>query len=34
VRTVTNGDIRLGPTPGQWDPLAKLVERNVDPATG
>jgi hypothetical protein len=34
VRTVTNGDVRLSPTPGQWDPMAKLVERKVDPATG
>ncbi|WP_082554568.1 glycoside hydrolase family 9 protein [Caulobacter sp. Root1455] len=34
VRTVTNGDVRLSPTPGQWDPMAKLIERKVDPATG
>jgi hypothetical protein len=30
VRTVTNGDVRLNPTPGQWDPLPLLVERKVD----
>lgn len=34
VRTVTNGDVRLSPTPGQWDTMAKLVERREDPATG
>lgn len=34
VRTVTNGDIRLSPTPGQWDPMARLVDRQVDTATG
>jgi len=34
VRTVTNGDVRLSPTPGQWDPMAKLIERKVDPASG
>jgi endoglucanase len=34
VRTVTNGDVRLSPTPGQWDPMARLVERKVDAATG
>ncbi len=32
VRTVTNGDVRLSPTPGQWDPVPQLVERRVDPA--
>lgn len=34
ARTVTNGDVRLSPTPGQWDPMARLVERRVDAATG
>src|SRR4051812_37759477 len=34
VRTVTNGDVRLSHTPGQWDPMAKLLERKVDPAAG
>ncbi|MDI1365405.1 MAG: cellulase N-terminal Ig-like domain-containing protein, partial [bacterium] len=34
VRTATNGDVRLSPTPGQWDPIGKLIERKVDPATG
>ena len=34
VRTVTNGDVRLSPTPGQWDPMAKLIDRKLDPATG
>lgn len=29
VRTATNGDIRLGPTPAQWDPLPEFVERKV-----
>jgi endoglucanase len=30
VRTVTNGDVRLSPTPGQWDPIPEFVERKVD----
>lgn len=34
VRTATNGDVRLSPTPEQWDPVATLVERQVDRATG
>ncbi len=34
VRTATNGDVRLMPTPGQWDEIGQLVDRQVDPATG
>ncbi len=34
VRTATNGDVRLSPTPEQWDPVATLVERTVDAASG
>ncbi|MDR2125284.1 MAG: glycoside hydrolase family 9 protein [Prevotellaceae bacterium] len=30
VRTATNGDVRLNPTPGQWDPIPKFVDRKVD----
>ncbi|MDR1557705.1 MAG: glycoside hydrolase family 9 protein [Tannerellaceae bacterium] len=30
VRTATNGDVRLNPTPGQWDALPKFVGRIVD----
>lgn len=30
VRTATNGDVRLSPTPGQWDPIPLLVKRTVD----
>jgi len=30
VRTATNGDVRLNPTPGQWDAIPELVERKVD----
>jgi hypothetical protein len=30
VRTVTNGDVRLNPTPGQWDAIPEFVERRVD----
>jgi hypothetical protein len=30
VRTATNGDVRLNPAPGQWDPIAKFVDRKVD----
>src|ERR687885_1772539 len=34
VRTATNGDVRLSPTPGQWDPVPTLVSRHVDAAAG
>src|SRR5437899_1488300 len=34
ARTATNGDVRLNATPGQWDPIGKLVSRKVDPKTG
>jgi endoglucanase len=34
MRTVTNGDVRLSATPGQWDPAAQLVSRTVDRASG
>ncbi len=30
VRTATNGDVRLNPTPEQWDPIPQFVERKVD----
>ncbi|MDR1348484.1 MAG: glycoside hydrolase family 9 protein [Prevotellaceae bacterium] len=30
IRTATNGDVRLNPTPGQWDPIAKFVDKKVD----
>ncbi len=30
VRTATNGDVRLSPTPGQWDPISEFVERKVN----
>jgi endoglucanase len=33
-RTATNGDVRLSSTPGQWDPIGRLVNRTVDPKTG
>lgn len=29
VRTATNGDVRLSPTPEQWDPVPKFENRNV-----
>ncbi|KAF1684641.1 glycoside hydrolase [Pseudoxanthomonas broegbernensis] len=34
VRTATNGDVRLSPTPEQWDPVALMVDRKVDAKTG
>ncbi len=34
VRTATNGDVRLSPTPEQWDVVATQLERTVDPASG
>ena len=30
VRTATNGDVRLSPTPEQWDPIPTFVKRDVD----
>lgn len=30
ARTVTNGDVRLSPTPEQWDPVPVFEERTVD----
>lgn len=30
VRTVTNGDVRIDPTPEQWDAIPKFLERNID----
>src|SRR5688500_19999854 len=34
VRTVTNGDVRLSATPGQWDATPSLLSRRVDAASG
>jgi len=28
-RTVTNGDVRLNPTPAQWDPIPAFIEKKV-----
>jgi len=33
-RTATNGDVRLSATPGQWDPIGRMVKRDVDARTG
>jgi endoglucanase len=30
VRTATNGDVRLEPTPEQWDPFPNLIERKAN----
>ena len=30
VRTATNGDVRLNPTPEQWDSIPQFVKRNVN----
>tara|TARA_R110002020_G_scaffold473448_1_gene702698 strand:- start:12512 stop:15004 length:2493 start_codon:yes stop_codon:yes gene_type:complete len=30
IRVATNGDLRLEPTPGQWQPVPKVGEREVD----
>lgn len=32
-RIATNGDVRLRPAPEQWDPIPKLLKREVDAAT-
>ena len=34
VRTATNGDVRLSPTPEQWDPTPAVKARTVDKQTG
>ena len=34
VRTATNGDVRLSPTPAQWDAVPQLIERRVNAADG
>jgi hypothetical protein len=34
VRTATNGDVRLSPTPGQWDAAPNLIGRAVHTADG
>lgn len=30
VRTATNGDVRLGPTPEQWDSIPQFIKRTVN----
>lgn len=30
IRTATNGDVRMNPTPGQWDKLPKFIQRIPD----
>jgi len=34
IRVAANGDVRLEPTPGQWSPVPKVVERIVDKDNG
>ncbi|MDQ4099120.1 MAG: glycoside hydrolase family 9 protein, partial [Chloroflexota bacterium] len=33
-RIATNGDVRLSATPGQWDPIGRMVDRKVDVKSG
>jgi hypothetical protein len=33
IRVATNGDLRLEPTPGQWQPVPKVGKRQVDKNT-
>jgi len=33
IRVATNGDLRLEPTPGQWQPVPKVGERQVNRTT-
>jgi len=33
-RVASNGDIRLGPTPGQWSPVPKMGKRFIDKENG
>ncbi len=30
VRTATNGDVRLSPTPEQWDPIPKFIDKKAN----
>lgn len=30
IRTVTNGDVRLNPTPEQWDPIPAFIDRRIN----
>ena len=30
LRTATNGDVRLNPSPGQWDPIAVFADKKTD----
>lgn len=34
LRVATNGDLRLEPTPGQWQPIPRVGERQIDRETG
>jgi endoglucanase len=34
VRVASNGDLRLEPTPGQWQPVPRQLDRVVDRSTG
>lgn len=34
IRTATNGDLRLNPTPGQWDPVPSQDDRSVNREAG
>jgi endoglucanase len=34
TRIATNGDLRLEPTPGQWSPVPKILDRVVDREAG
>jgi endoglucanase len=34
MRSATNGDVRLNPTPEQWDPIPQFVERKVNRSGG
>jgi endoglucanase len=33
IRVATNGDLRLEPTPGQWQPIPKVGKRTIDRET-
>ncbi|MFA9391768.1 MAG: glycoside hydrolase family 9 protein [Prolixibacteraceae bacterium] len=34
VRIVTNGDVRIDPTPEQWDAIPQFIDRTVDSISG
>ncbi|MEJ2506579.1 MAG: hypothetical protein P8Y81_10010, partial [Ignavibacteriaceae bacterium] len=34
IRVAANGDVRIDPSPGQWSPIPKMGEKNIDKENG